>query len=160
MLAAGYRDFTVNMFLSIVSDLVKNDQARGVVVILDTLKKFVDLMDKGNASRFTGIIREFIVKGGTLIALAHTNKNPGTNGKQVYGGTTDIIDDFDCAYTLATISKESGEKVVEFENIKRRGNVVDTAAYRYNTDHKLSYAEILLSVSPVDHVAVRTIETG
>jgi hypothetical protein len=68
----------------------------------------------------------------------------------VYGGTSDIVDDCDCAYTLATVSKEGGEKVVEFENIKYRGNVVDTAAYRYSTDHTLSYAEILLSVAPVD----------
>jgi hypothetical protein len=150
VLAEGYREFTAKEFLNIVVSLVENDQAKGVVIILDTLKKFVNVMDKSQVSYFTRIIRQFVVKGGTLISLAHTNKNPGANGKPVYGGTSDILDDYDCAYTLAAVSHERGQKVVAFENIKRRGNVVETAAYHYSTDPGLSYHEILLSVEPVD----------
>lgn len=152
MLAEGHREFKISDFLSIVAELVENDQCRDVIIVLDTLKKFVDLMDKGRGSSFTKVIRRFIVKGGTHIALAHTNKNPGRDGKPIYSGTTDIIDDSDCAYTLAKVASEaaSGEKVVEFENIKRRGNVVQTAAYSYTLEPGISYEEILLSVSPVD----------
>lgn len=71
VLAEGHRDFNAGAFLSIVRDMIENDQARGVVIILDTLKKFVDLMDKGKTSTFTNVIRPFVLKGGTLIALAH-----------------------------------------------------------------------------------------
>jgi hypothetical protein len=158
MLSEGYNNFTANEFLIILTSMIENNQAQGVVIILDTLKKFVNLMDKTSSSSFTKIIRRFVVKGGTLVALAHTNKNPGLNGKPVYGGTSDIIDDCDCAFTLATVSKEGNEKVVEFENIKRRGNVVDTAAYRYCIGQDVSYAEILMSVEAVDELQLAPVK--
>ncbi len=150
MLAEGYRDFRIAEFLSIIIEMVEMDQARGVIIILDTLKKFVDLMDKSKGSSFGNVIRRFIIKGGTLIALAHTNKNPGRDGKPKFGGTSDIVDDCDCAYTLAPVSNENGTKVVEFNNIKRRGDVAQTAAYSYCCKCGASYNEILLSVTPVD----------
>jgi hypothetical protein len=152
LLAEGHQGFSANQFLGQVAEMIENDQAHGVIVILDTLKKFVNLMDKIKSSSFTTVIRQFVMKGGTLIALAHTNKNPGRDGKPVYAGTSDIIDDFDCAYTLAPVTSQagSGEKVVEFENKKRRGNVVPSAGYSYSIEHGMPYVEILLSVQPVD----------
>jgi hypothetical protein len=158
MLSGGYKDFTAKESLTIITSMIEDNKAQGVVIILDTLKKFVNLMDKSRASGFTSIIRQFVVKGGTLIALAHTNKNPGLNGKLVYGGTSDIVDDCDCAYILTTISKEGSEKVIEFENIKRRGNVVDTAAYRYCIGQNASYAEILMSVEAVDEIQLAPVK--
>ncbi|MDP1927567.1 MAG: AAA family ATPase [Thiobacillus sp.] len=152
VLAEGHQGFSANQFLGHIAEMIRNNQAHGVVIILDTLKKFVNLMDKGNSSNFTKVIRQFVMNGGTLIALAHTNKKPGQDGKPVYGGTSDIIDDFDCAYTLAPITPKAGhgEKVVEFENLKRRGNVVPSAAYSYSIENGIPYAEILLSVQPID----------
>ncbi len=150
MLAEGYLNFRIAAFLSIIIEMVETDQARGVIIVLDTLKKFVDLMDKSKGSSFGNVIRRFIIKGGTLIALAHTNKNPGRDGKPKFGGTSDIVDDCDCAYTLAPVSNENGTKVVEFDNIKRRGDVAQTAVYSYCCKSGASYNEILLSVTPVD----------
>lgn len=152
LLAEGHLTFSANQFASLLFELVENDQARGVVVILDTLKKFVDLMDKGKSSTFTKFVRKFTMKGGTLIGLGHTNKNLGRNGKPVYGGTSDIIDDVDCAYVLATIPSQSDQNsvVVEFDNIKRRGNVVDHAAYSYCKSPEISYEQRLASVQLVD----------
>lgn len=154
MLAEGHRDFSANQFLGHIAEMVEQDQAHGVVIILDTLKKFVNLMDKAKSSSFTKVVRQFVMKGGTLVALAHTNKMPGQNGKPVYGGTSDIMDDFDCAYTLAPITPKAGssEKVVEFENKKRRGNVVPNAAYSYSIQSGTPYTDILLSVQPVDEI--------
>ena len=150
MLAEGHRDFTARAFLNIVREMTEQDQALGVVIILDTLKKFVDLMDKGKTSAFTNVIRPFVSKGGTVIALAHTNKKPGSDGKPVYGGVSDTMNDIDCAYTIAQVSDQDGKKVVEFANIKRRGNVVQSAAYSYCFGNGFSYNEILLSVQFVD----------
>ena len=152
VLAEGYEDFNANHFLKYVIEMTETDQASGVIIILDTLKKFVNLMDKTQSSNFSKIIRKFALKGGTLIALAHTNKNPGRDGKQVYGGTSDIIDDFDCAYTIATVQPQadSGVKVVEFDNIKRRGNVTQRVAFGYCNKSDISYSELLASVQPID----------
>jgi len=158
MIAEGLRDFSASSLLSIVRGMIEDDQVRGVVVILDTLKKFVDLMDKGRTSTFTNVIRPFILKGGTVIALAHTNKHPGKDGKPVYGGVSDILNDIDCAFTIAPISAEDGTKVVEFFNVKRRGNVVQSAAYSYCFGNGIPYGEMLMSVQSVDEADLDTLK--
>lgn len=152
MLADGHKGFKTSLFIDTIIYTIENNLCRDVIIILDTLKKFVDVMSKDKASRFTKIIRAFILKDGTLIALAHTNKKPDSNGKPVYGGTSDILDDCDCAYTLAKVNtdKDSTQKVVEFENIKRRGNVAQNAAYTYSLESNISYNQLLLSVSALD----------
>lgn len=158
ILAEGHADFEIKAFLGMVNEMIQNDQCRDVIIVLDTLKKFTNLMDKGVSSGFANVIRRFVVKGGTLIALAHTNKNPGRNGKPVYSGTTDIVDDFDCAYILAKVSEDQNAKIVEFENFKRRGNVAPSAAYSYSIERGISYSEILLSVKPVDPLQLEPIK--
>lgn len=152
MLADGHQGFQAKSFRTALLDMIESDTAWGVVVILDTLKKFVNTMDKVSSSGFAAVVRQFCLKGGTVIALAHTNKNPGPSGKPVYSGTTDIVDDFDCAYTLATVQHDPdlGRKLVEFENIKRRGNVALNVAYSYAAEPEISYDELVLSVQEVD----------
>ncbi|MDD2844651.1 MAG: PriCT-2 domain-containing protein [Rhodoferax sp.] len=157
MLTEGYRDFKASGLMSSLSKLTETDQAKGVIVILDTLKKFTDLMDKSISSRFTKIVRAFVLKGGTVVALAHTNKNPGANGKRVQSGTSDIVDDFDCAYLVDAVQQQSDRlKVVEFSNIKRRGDVAIDAAYSYAEEKGLSYEAILMSVQKVDPLQLQT----
>jgi len=150
VLCDGYEGFRVADFTTLIEEARTNNQARGMVLILDTLKKFTDLMDKSSGSRWNKVIRRFITKGGTVIGLAHVNKKPGPDGKPVYAGTTDIIDDADCAYVLDEVSVDDKTKVVQFENKKRRGNVTDKAAYRYSTGKDLTYRELLESVCLVE----------
>jgi len=156
MLVDGYCGFEVRNFIGLVEELIEKDEARGVIVILDTLKRFTDLMDKKSASRFTATMRRFCLKGGTVIALAHTNKNPGRDGRLVYAGTTDIVDDFDAAFILEPLEEPgpAGEKVVAFRNVKRRGNVALEAAYCYRDEPDLPYLEVLLAVREFDEKAV------
>jgi hypothetical protein len=151
MIAPGFKDFDTASFGFYLTRLMAKNEARGKVIILDTLKKFTNIMDKKLASDFGKQIRSFVTKGGTVIMLAHTNKNRDADGKVVFSGTSDIVDDVDCAYTLDVNDDKSGsiDKVVLFENIKSRGDVAQEAAYKYAA--KVShYQELLDSVSPVD----------
>jgi hypothetical protein len=107
-------------------------------------------MDKRTASDFGNAIREFIGMGGTLIGLAHVNKKPDSDGKPIYAGTSDIVDDADCAYVMDTLSEENNVCTVEFENIKSRGMVAKRAAYQYSTTEGQGYLDLLASVTPVD----------
>jgi hypothetical protein len=150
MLSPGHKGFRVKNFLSLLNKLCSSNQARGTIIILDTYKKFTDLMDKRTAADTGVAIREYITKGGTLIALAHVNKKRGTDGKPVYAGTTDSVDDADCAFVLDIISDQGDVRTVEFENIKSRGMVVRKAAYSYSTAEQQSYAQLLETVAPVD----------
>ena len=152
MLCPGHNDFRASDFITIIITMTENNQALGVIIILDTTKKFTDPMSKSDARNFWAAMRNFIAKGGTVIALAHANKKLGSDGKPIYAGTSDSLDDTDCAYTLRVIDTDSSSeiKTVEFENIKSRGDVVSRVAYQYSTRQKIAYGELIDSVKRVD----------
>lgn len=152
MLADGFRGFSIKQFHATFADMVRTKTVNGAILILDTLKKFVDTMSKSEARNFTTRVRQFVTLGGTVIALAHTNKNPGADGKPIYAGTTDILDDFDCVHIVSRVDQkvDAASTVVVFENKKSRGRVALTAAYQYASGADLSYAQRLASVQEVD----------
>lgn len=162
MLADGYEGFSSDAFLDLMAEMVAEDQASGVVIILDTVKKFVDLMDKGRSRAFMKIARRFVAKGGSLICLAHTNKNLGSDGKPVYAGVSDFRDDADYAYTIRPVEVKTGdkEKTVLFENIKSRGLAVKEVAFAYAIGNNLSYYETLASVREVDEKQVTELKVA
>lgn len=62
-------------FAQIVDWLVEEGTAGEAVFILDTIKKFVDVMDKKASSEFMNTCRKLTSEGGSIIALAHINKH-------------------------------------------------------------------------------------
>ena len=50
------------------------------------------------------------------------------------------------------------EKVVEFNNIKRRGDVCHKAAYSYSTEKGISYSGLLSSIRPVEDAELVTLQ--
>lgn len=70
-------------------------QCNNVVLILDTLKKFVDVIDKRKAKALMQLMRSLTVKGATVCLLGHTNKHAGDDGKQIFEGTGDVRNDVD-----------------------------------------------------------------
>ena len=148
MLVPGINGFNTMEVLPLMSALVEQKQASGAVIILDTLKKFTDLMEKKAASEFGKTARMFVSSGGTLICLAHTNKHKDHEGKSIYTGTADIVDDADCAYVIEG-GEASGQKLVEFRNIKARGDVKLAVSFRYDMGAD-SYEQLIDSISRVN----------
>jgi hypothetical protein len=66
-----------------------------VVIILDTLKKFVDVIEKRAAKELYRLLRALTVRGCTIILLGHCNKHPDRDGRSVYEGTGDLRNDLD-----------------------------------------------------------------
>jgi len=156
MLAPDHHGFEPAKFQAYVEQLVSLDKARGCIVVLDTLKKFADTMDKRRSSEFNKTIRRFVLAGGTVIALAHVNKHKGTDGKAVHAGTSDTLDDFDAAYVVEVVKRNADEVVVCFENRKNRGDNDSQASYRYAGKESVSsYFDLLESVSPIDDETVK-----
>lgn len=154
MVAPDFNGFSVSDFADYMKEMSKSDICQGKVIILDTLKKFTDIMDKRMASEFGKVMRGFVIKGGTMILLAHTNKNRDAENKVVFSGTSDIVDDVDCAYTLDVTQSSLTDKTVLFENIKSRGDVDQEAIYSYSnnvTGESGGYAALLRSVQEVKH---------
>lgn len=158
LLVPGHEDFSSSDIFTLMNDFVEKDDAKNVVIILDTLKKFTDPMDKREARAFGIKAREFVSVGGTLIVLAHNNKHKGDDGRGIYAGTSDIVDDADCAFGIDKVAESDvflGKKItVEFTNTKSRGNVASTVGFTYiKKDH--SYADLLDSVEKLDETKLK-----
>jgi hypothetical protein len=150
MLAPGYRGFKAEHLPVYLRTLTDSGTARGKILVLDTTKKFTDLMKKDLVSAFAETVRQFVLHGGTVIMLAHVNKHRGEDGKLIYSGTTDLPDDADCAYTLDIVTEDPERlRTVMFECFKSRGDVAGKAVYRYDARDSISYRSRLDSVVEV-----------
>lgn len=152
MLAPGYADFQSTDFLKYIKKIIDDGNARGKIVILDTLKKFVDIMRKDKSSDFGVVMRSFVSHGGTVIGLGHVNKHKSAEGKSVYGGTSDITDDADCYYMIEELQATVTTKTIRFENRKSRGDVDKTATFTYTNAKVSHYQELLDSVKTISEV--------
>ena len=161
MIAPNHKGFNTSQITELMVDLAETGEARGVIIILDTLKKFTDLMHKRDSSEFGIISRSFISAGGTLICLAHTNKHKNAEGKSIYSGTSDIRDDSDCAFIIDKV--EGGlfqdEAAVEFVNDKARGDVADKISFSYSKKQGQSYADLVNSVKRLDDVKIEKLKS-
>lgn len=158
MLLPSVNEFKAGELLSTMMAMVEQQEANGKVIILDTLKKFTDLMDKKLSSKFGEVSRAFVSAGGSVICLAHVNKHKGTDGKSINAGTSDIRDDADCCYTIELLSKDEGfcttTYTVEFECTKSRGDVADAVAFQYTKEKGSGYLKLLGSVARLTKDAV------
>lgn len=149
-IAGGEHNFKPAVLVDSLTELVRTKTAKGCVVVIDTLKKFVDLMQKSECTAFGVIARSFVQAGGTLVALAHTNKKKGDDGQAIYGGTADIVQDCDCMCVMTATKEATGDHVmVRFENQKKRGDVDPVVVYRYLDRAGLSYQDRFDSVTLV-----------
>jgi hypothetical protein len=160
MLIPNWNGFDTKQLRPMMRALIDGDRARGVVIVLDTLKKFtVDLMDKKSSSDFGNLAREFATAGGSPIVLAHTNKNKGRDGKSIAGGTSDIVDDADCAFVLDTLNPDSGSvHTIEARNTKNRGDVPQKVSYQFTRERGQSYWDLLNSVKRLDKDEAQTVQ--
>jgi hypothetical protein len=80
---------------------------KGLVIIVDTLKKFVNLIQKNEAKKFYQLLRGITVKGATICLLGHSNKYKDENGKQIFEGTADLRNDVDELIYLDAVKDEN-----------------------------------------------------
>jgi hypothetical protein len=96
-----------------------------VVIILDTLKKFGDMMNKAKSKQFNSLLRALTAKGITVICLAHTNKHDDKDGKPIFEGTGDLRNDFDELIYLIPIRNPDGTITVSTLKDKTRADIRD-----------------------------------
>jgi hypothetical protein len=149
MLLPGEEKFEAPMLAPILESIFREGKARNKIVILDTLKKFTDLMNKNNQGTFNDILRRFSSAGGSVITMAHTNKHKDDDGKLVYGGTGDQVQDSDCGFIMDS-RDEDDTRFVTFTNIKNRGNVSHNLTFGYNKNVAHTYEERLSTVKLLD----------
>lgn len=83
-----------------------------MVLFLDTIKKFTDMIQKQKAKDFFNILRSLTTKGMTIVSLGHTNKYNDADGKPIYEGTGDVRNDFDDLIYLVAVKNDVGNLLV------------------------------------------------
>lgn len=150
MMAVGHKGLKQDLAPLLGAD-IENGSAAGTVVVIDTLKKFANLMDKKNSTEFSQVCRQFTVAGGTIIALGHTTKHSNEDGTPRYQGTTDILEDFDAVYVGQAISsKMEGLKGIKLTKLKSRGFSPEVVAYGFSDEDDCSYDAKFASVQALD----------
>ncbi|WP_165837136.1 AAA family ATPase [Phenylobacterium hankyongense] len=152
VLVPGYGPFKTHHLAEMLDQAVAQRTALGTLVIIDTYKKFTDLMDKRRTSVLNQVCRQYVMAGGTVVALGHTAKNPNADGTPRYQGGTDVLEDFDAVYVGRPIIPKAGadERVVKFTRIKCRADSPEDVAYAYATTRGIGYDEKVASVQAVD----------
>lgn len=92
---------------------VPSNALRNTVIIIDTLKKFLNVLDKGNASDFFKLLRAINARGATICLLGHTNKYLSPEGELIFEGVGDIKSDIDdMIYLYSTLDPETNIREV------------------------------------------------
>lgn len=138
--------------VDLLEELAASGEAKGKVIILDTLKKFADMMSKASQSALYQVLRKLIAKDATVIIAGHANKYPDSEGKLIYEGTADTMNDIDCAYAINLTSLPEGDITVEFVREKNRGDNVYMSHYTYQKYEGMSYQEMIDSVTKIEGV--------
>ncbi len=140
----GYRlinpDITNGSAEKVINELKtisqKNDDFSRVVIILDTLKKFAELMQKTKAKELFSLFRKLTAKGMTIICLAHTNKYDDADGKPVFEGVGDVRSDFDELIYLIPAKNSDGSITIS-TCIDKNRSTASNKSFRINVDREV-----------------------
>ena len=100
----------------------EDNDLSNVILIVDTVKKLIDVLDKRLAKEFFALMRKLTAKGMTIILLAHTNKHKDENGLPIYEGTADMRSDVDELIYLLPYKHDDGSLTVTTKPDKVRGS--------------------------------------
>ncbi len=146
------QSFNRQNFLNMLGEIIESGHAAESVIIVDTLKKFVNVNDKEDAVKFYNSVRPFTLAGGTLVFLAHNNKYRNSEGKGVYSGTSDNLQDVDAAYSMDIVSDSTlinPERIVNLEAAKSRLSSAKVSMYGYNAADELTWLERINTVREI-----------
>jgi hypothetical protein len=154
----GERGFETKKLPDFIEELINSGHAPGKILIIDTLKKFTEIMSKDKSSTFMDLLRRFTMAQGTVIILTHTNKDTRADGSPIPGGTSDVPEDSDAVFTMRVDPKsnQTPEKIVIFESRKTRGG--EPGPFRYAFLRRGTYEEIVASVREITTVELDDFE--
>jgi len=150
-LGEGHEIMDRPRIVELIEMLGSEDDAKGTVVVLDTLKKFSDVMSKSSQTELYKALRMAVANNVTIILLGHANKHVDDKGNLIFEGVGDVLADIDNAYAIYNLTERDEEKqVIEFRNTKDRGPVVQKQAWSYLKGEHISYTEMMDSLRVID----------
>ena len=124
----------------IMTDLIKNQQAKDKIVIIDTLIRICDTNDRQKIISCSGLFESFTKLGGTVTTLAHANKHLNKKtGVPILEGVGLIENNAHCVSYL-----QKFDDIIKMVNIKRRTPVEKEVTFQIGKD--LNYTDLFNSV--------------
>lgn len=134
--------------LRILSEIAESPECGKVLIIIDTLKKFVSVMSKDLVPHFFSLMRKLNAGGATILILAHANKRNNPDAPLIPAGVQDVADDIDIMYALDGLSdRDDFIQRVEMRCTKDRGPVEQVICWEYKKSDLYSYPEMLESIT-------------
>lgn len=133
------------MLTAMLRSAIADESASSTIVILDTAKKFMDLLDRKSVNAFNTELESYTAAGGTVVAPGHVNKHKNENDEYVYKGTSDVVDDWHCAWLGTPIEGEGDTRLTNFTNLKARGDVPDSVTFSFEEtrdDYRLMFESV------------------
>jgi hypothetical protein len=130
------KEFDRDMLYSMIDENV----AKGKVIIIDTVKKIVNLMEKAQVTGMMKHFKNFTHAGGTMILIAHSNKNLGSDGIPVLEGVGDLKNDADCVVRV-----QRHKDIITMSNDDKSRSYVELEAIFQASDTK-NYKSLMYSI--------------
>jgi hypothetical protein len=130
------KEFDRKMLYSMIDENV----AKGKVIIIDTVKKIANLMDKANVAGMMKDLKNFTHVGGTGILIAHANKHPGPDGLPVLEGVGDLRNDADCVVRV-----QRHKDIITMSNDNKHRSYVELEAI-FQTLETKDYKSLMYSI--------------
>lgn len=115
------------------------------LIVLDTLKKMTDVINKAALKKLLITLRGLTAKGMTIICLGHTNKYKDGDGNYVYEGTGDIRSDTDELIYLIPQKHDNGSMTISTQPDKVRGQF-EAITFEISSDRKVQQKSEYINV--------------
>lgn len=131
ILAALNIKMIIKFDLGMLYRMIEENVAKNKVIIIDTVKKIANLMYKDHVADLMKHLKSFTHAGGTVILIAHANKNLGPDGIPVLEGVGDLKNDADCVVRvqrhkdIVTMTNEKNRSYVELDAIFQTADTKD-----------------------------------
>ena len=143
-------------FYNVMSKLIKDENASGVILIVDVLRNVANPMDKKDMQNYNESVNKFLLAGGTVITCVHANKHLGNDGMPIIEGVSDVRDGCDCTFLLTKIV-EGKQAYVTLNRDKAKCVVSKKVRYTYPESVK-SYKELFDNTKYVSEKEAKKIE--
>jgi len=143
-------------FYNVMSKLIKDKNASGVILIVDVLRNVANPMDKKDMQNYNESVNKFLLAGGTVITCVHANKHLGGDGMPIIEGVSDVRDGCDCTFLL-TKTVEGKQAHITLNRDKAKCVVSKKVRYTYPEDVK-SYKELFDNTKYVSEKEAKKIQ--
>ena len=117
-----------------------------LIIVIDTLKKIADLMNKSRMKKTMNLLRALTAKGATVVCLAHCNKHRDPAGKLIFEGVGDIEADCDNLVYLESEKGIDGIRMVSTEPSDKVRGVFEPRTWRIRPDRSVEALEAFVDV--------------